>query len=509
MIQKIKTFIVGHKIISGAIALILIISSYFMFKSNATAEVRYVTAIVEKGDIISSITGTGQVEATSTIELKAKSSGTITQVNVTAGSYVRKGQTLFVIDGSDALKGVRDAKLSLQIAESDLASAKKDYENTKVSKDTALKNLLLDLNSSVVAMPESDNVNTNIVNVSGTYTSTVQGRYTLEVYECSGGQCITYRGLESGSFAIKTNVPQKLGDRGLYVTFTSLPKTGEEWYIDLPSLASTTYAAKLRAYEEGKLSIPQDIENAEETVKSRELALVQKQNALIDAQRTLSDYYVSAPFDGTIASVTAIVGNTASDTLGTIITKQKVASITLNEVDVSKVSLGQKATLTFDAVENLTITGEVVEIDGVGTVTQGVVSYTVKISFDTDDARIKPGMSVSASVITAMKQGVLVIPASAIKTDTRGSYVEIFNPALPVGTAASAQGSLSEVLPEQVAVEVGVSDDTSTEVTTGLKEGDQVVSRTITSNTTKPSTVSTPSLFGNAGARGATRAITR
>ena len=97
----------------------------------------------------------------------------------------------------------------------------------------------------------------------------------------------------------------------------------------------------------------------------------------------------------------------------------------MNEVDVAKIKVGQKTTLTFDAIDGLSIAGEVIDIDAVGTVTQGVVNYNVKIGFDTQDERIKPGMSVSATIIIEVKQDVLLIPNSAIKSAGEAYYVEM------------------------------------------------------------------------------------
>ena len=65
--------------------------------------------------------------------------------------------------------------------------------------------------------------------------------------------------------------------------------------------------------------------------------------------------------------------------------------------DFLTIKVGDKATLTFDAVTDLSISGQVAEIDTVGTVSQGVVSYALKIAFDTQDTRVKPGMTVSAA----------------------------------------------------------------------------------------------------------------
>jgi RND family efflux transporter MFP subunit len=212
----------------------------------------------------------------------------------------------------------------------------------------------------------------------------------------------------------------------------------------------------------------------------------------------LADYSVRAPFDGTMASVPIQKGdNTSSGTiLGTIITTQQVATISLNEIDIAKIQLGQKVTLTFDAVPDLTITGKVAQIDSLGTVSQGVVNYNVKISFDTNDTRIKPGMSVNAAIITNVAQDVLTVPNSAIKTGGGVSYVQMFDTILPV-PIAGVQGSPSTIPPRNQTVEVGISNGTSTEIISGLKEGDKIVTKTTITSTATTTTV--PSILGNPG----------
>jgi multidrug efflux pump subunit AcrA (membrane-fusion protein) len=173
----------------------------------------------------------------------------------------------------------------------------------------------------------------------------------------------------------------------------------------------------------------------------------------------------------------------------------------MNEVDVAKIKLGQKATIAFDAIEDLTMTGTVAEIDTIGAVSQGVVSYNIKITFDTEEALIKPGMSVSASIITDSKTDVLIIPSSAIKTQGTAKYVQMFSIPL-VASAISSQGTPSTEMPNQINVEIGISDDTSTEIISGLKEGDQIISRIITTSTT--TTTQASSLLGGGSTRGLT-----
>lgn len=237
-------------------------------------------------------------------------------------------------------------------------------------------------------------------------------------------------------------------------------------------------------------------------VQSQELAVRQRQAAYDDARAKLADYFIRAPMDGIVAKVGVKNSDQAgaSTIIATIITPQKVAEISLNEVDVAKIKTGQKVTLTFDAIEDLNLTGIVSEIESIGTVSQGVVSYSVKIISDTQDVRVKPGMSVSANIITEVKQDTLIVPNSAIKTQGNQSYVEMLDSVTPA--AAGSQGVTSPTAPRRQPVQVGISNDTETEIISGLAEGDQVVTRTIGAVATKTTTQSAPSLFPTGGGGG-------
>lgn len=247
-------------------------------------------------------------------------------------------------------------------------------------------------------------------------------------------------------------------------------------------------------------------------VQSSKLTVTQRVNALQDAKEKLADYTLRAPFDGRIAKVNVKKGDAASSgtTIATLLAHQQIAEISLNEVDAAKVKTGQKVTLTFDAVEGLSISGEVAEIDAVGTVSQGVVSYTVKISFDTQVTQVKPGMSVSAAIITDAKPDVLTVPNSAVQTQSSAYYVEVADGEYSVQEAA--QGVVLASPTRRQAVEIGLANDSSTEITSGLNEGDQVVVRTISaaSQTTQTTQTSGNALFGgNRGFGGATGGAVR
>jgi RND family efflux transporter MFP subunit len=254
-----------------------------------------------------------------------------------------------------------------------------------------------------------------------------------------------------------------------------------------------------------------------QAVESAQASLINAQASLQNAELAYNNNILKAPFDGTIAQLNNQVGDqvTGSTDVAVETTTQSIAVIPLNEVDVAKVAVGDKVSMTFDAIDGLTITGTVVQIDNIGTVSQGVVSYNVKITFDTEDPRVKTGMSINASIITNIAADVLTVPSSAIQTQGTTSYVLMLSPA-DTETVAGQTGVIAKVAPTRVTVQTGVSDDTNTQITSGsLKAGDSIVVQTITATATKSAASTATSalrlggatggLGGGAGFTGATR----
>jgi multidrug efflux pump subunit AcrA (membrane-fusion protein) len=123
----------------------------------------------------------------------------------------------------------------------------------------------------------------------------------------------------------------------------------------------------------------------------------------------------------------------------------------------------------------------------------------VQISFATQDDRVKSGMSVTAAIITDMAQDVVVVPNGAIKTANNGSsYVQAFDAAV-TGPVSGNQTFTTALVPNQIQIQTGLSDDTSTEIISGLKEGDIIITKSVAGTTAK---TSTPSIL-NAVAGGA------
>lgn len=239
---------------------------------------------------------------------------------------------------------------------------------------------------------------------------------------------------------------------------------------------------------------------AEATFNNAQNAITAARSSLTNAQVAYqqASSTIVAPVSGTIGNITVVPGmaitnstttsssgatSTSTTTVASIQTPgNPVATVNVAEVDVAKVKSGQKATLTFDSIPNVTFTGVVAGINKLGTVSSGVTSYPATIEFDSSSDKILPNMSISASIITDVKNDVIKVPTSAVTTSNGQSSVrELQN------------GQLTNV-----PVTLGETSDSETEITQGANEGDSVVTSVVTSSNSS-SNATSPFGGGNRG----------
>lgn len=532
MISKKIAQIKKRKIIAGIALLLIAGVSYWSFGKifSDDGAIRYASAQAQKGTLIVSISGSGQVSASNQLDIKPKVSGDIVYVGVKNGQEVKAGTLIAQLDARDTQKTVRDAEVSLENAKLALDKLKLGQQQ-QLRGDTlnkaheegmetlssfyrefgAILNSVEDIFFGNDLSDNMDNISyyvdyllpydqkSPIPNSAKSLFSEVeklrqQALVDFQIAERGSGDARS-QAIKSGyKLVIKTAQLIKLGEDAVKLVYDHLVFFDSSVYIKWDIIESqyddlATHASSIDVYIQKLLTVQNAVNNQRDALQNQpfdlrlqEITIKQRENALLDAKEKLADYYVRAPFDGVIAKMDAKKGDSvsSSNALATLITRQKLAEIPLNEVDVVQVKVGQKVTLTFDAVPELTITGQVAEMDVIGTASQGVVTYNVKIAFDTQDERVKPSMSVSASIITEVKSNVLLVPNSAVKSQGGMSYVEMVegddrNTAL----ATNVSGAILANFPRQQPVEIGTANDEFTEIVSGLNAGDIVVTRTI------------------------------
>jgi len=205
-------------------------------------------------------------------------------------------------------------------------------------------------------------------------------------------------------------------------------------------------------------------------------------SSLEKSQSDLSETIIVAPMDGVVvgepktAGTMAVQGNanpTVIMTIADMSKKQILAKV--DETDIGSVKVGQNATFTVDTYTGKTFTARVSKISQTDVTNSwntnssssssssssaSVVYYYVVLDVDDPDNLLLPAMTARVDIVTSERDNALVVPISALKTDTKGSYVQL---KLPDGTT------------EQRYVSTGIYSDEFVEIEDGLTDGDEVV----------------------------------
>lgn len=491
------------------IAAIVLLGGYYAYAKarGSSDQVQYVTAPVQRGMIAASVSGSGNMTVGNSANVNAQVSGTVASVNVKPGDNVKKGQVLFTIKNDSLDTNVSKSSASLAQAQSSLDSASASEAQAQSDYDNA---------DGQTGAPASANIQAlqAAVNSAQVSLSVAQAQFSTD--EAAGCKTTSSSGSSSGSGGS--------GGAGGSSSSTQNPCPKDQEAIAAAQAQLDQANANLTKAEQANQAAGEamsadsaKVDAAQSAVGAAQQNVAAAQQDYQDQQNTADERTVTAPIDGTVTAVNVKVGDPAgsggsgsssdagssggsggsggaggsggsdsgssgtgssggSGSSGSGSSSSPAVSIedlgsltstvTVSEVDIPKVSLGQKATLTFDAIDGLSLTGKVTAIDVGGTVSSGVVSYNVTVSLDSGDARIKPGMSVTADIVTAIRQDVLIVPNSAIKSTAGSQYVQVM-----------VNGA-----PKEQPVTVGLANDTDSEITSGLKEGDTVVAQTINPN---------------------------
>ena len=202
-------------------------------------------------------------------------------------------------------------------------------------------------------------------------------------------------------------------------------------------------------------------DSVDNSIENAKISMENARSSLENAQETLDDYSITAPISGEVVTKTAKAGDKiegGSDGTLCVIYDLSCLEMTMSidELDISDVAVGQEVQITADAVEGTTYTGVVTKVSVAGTTSGGITTYPVTVRIDETEG-LRPGMNVDAEIILESAEDVLAIPSGAVN---RGNTVLI--------TADSPEGYV------YVEVETGISDDSYTQVLSGLQEGDTV-----------------------------------
>ena len=222
----------------------------------------------------------------------------------------------------------------------------------------------------------------------------------------------------------------------------------------------------------------QNVSKAQVTVLKAKIAqaaaqVAQDQANLKQLDEQLSYTDIISPIDGIVLSRDVEMGDAVSSILvlgssATLVmtlgdTSEVYVKGKVDESDIGKVYLGQRARIKVESFKDKTFDGKVTKISPMGVEKDNVTTFEVRVSIQNPGGELKAEMTANAEIILEEHKIVLQIPEGAILYDKdKKASVEIPDPKGKDGK-------------DKVAVNIGISNGAKTEVLSGLKEGDQVV----------------------------------
>ena len=423
---------IGAALVLG---IIVAVSVYQSQKNVVTVQ----TGKVQKQNLASVVSASGEIKPKTYVNIGANAFGKIIKLHVKEGDHVKKGQLLAQLENVQSSADVNATRASVQAAETDA-----------VAGDAALKTSLADLNRA-----KSDAVHAKLD------WERAQGLYNAAL------------------------------------------------------IAKQDYDVKKAAWESADAGLAQaeaKVAQAKAQKDSMDKHITQSQANLTRFTDVLQKTTYEAPFDGVITNLpvregeTVVIGiqNSPGSTLMTLADMSVITSeVKVDETDIVNVRLGQPADVTIDAIPHKTFHGVVSEIGdnaivrstGVATsqatsTSEEAKDFKVVVTLTDPPADLRPGLSSTAKITTAVRSSVLSIPIQALTVRTQADLVpkDAGKGSVEAATRAPAEASkpkdneevqgvfvIRKKKAEFVPVDTGISGTTDIEVTKGVQEGDEVV----------------------------------
>lgn len=403
----------------GWIALVVLLavggSAFGFYLKNKTPKstTTYQTEAATKGTLAVTVSGSGNLAIRESVDCYPKTSGTVSEVLVEEGDKVSAGDVLYKLDPEEAE-----------------AATTKAYAGYLSAKDAVQR--------ATVSLLRARN---NLAELEDTYA-------------------------DQRSHPATGATQQK-------VTKTDIA----EAKADVASARTSLYSAKAN-----RSSASQDYSDAQDA--EDELVVTASVDGTVysldieegDSVSPRSGGSSGSSTGGSSAGGSSMSGSSSSSGSGTSSSPLSLiedgalcVQLTVNEVDLPSLKLGQRADITVDAFEDLTLTGKVIEIAKTGTSSSGVVTFEVWLSIDVPDARLRESMTAAGTIVTQVVDDAVMVASGAVDSDTQGDYVMVMK-----------SGATT---PTRVDVTTGVTNDTSTQILSGLAEGDLVVTSSSDSST--------------------------
>ena len=440
------------KIVIGIVVLLLLVGGIFAsVKYSQRGIVTVQTSKVTRDDLVSIVTASGEIKPKNYISIGANAMGELTSIYVKEGDRVRKNQLLASVENTQPRADVEAQKAALTSAEADAAASEAGYKAGE------------------------DNVTTMQAGIDRAQSDLEKAKIDFD--------------------RSKLLFDQKLIARQDF---------------DTKKAAYDSAVATLAETKSKLIQARSQLAQFSAQNSSTQRHIAQQRASLSRISDVLKKYNSYSPLDGVVTNLPMKVGETVvpgiqSSTASTIMTIADMSVITaeirVDETDIVTVKLGQVADVAIDALPNRVFKGHVTEIGdtailrstGVAasqstTSTNEAKDFKVVIALDNPPAEVRPGLSCTAKVTTATAKNVIAIPIQSLTTRTRGD-LEAPADGKPAPTPTKVDPAAEKAKKEELQgvfvvdkgkaqfkkLETGITGVSDIQVTSGLKEGDEIV----------------------------------
>lgn len=416
--MKKRTLLIG-----GVVVALVAGGVYLATRSNSAAPTGMAAALanlptvpVVRTTLANSVDSTGSLIAESALQLSFGTAGTVTAVNVTVGDRVKQGAVLATVDATDLELKVTQAEQSYVIQQltysttveadpADIAVAQAAVDNAQASYAAALT----DFNN----LAARESVQCSQLTTAKANLDRAQTAYDRIANDHQASQYLN-------------------ADWGPYQYLVKNLENAQDAYTQA---VSNCNIAKLNLNDSALRSAEAQVHSAQTTLDNlisprtekqiqAKAQLEQSRLSLEAAKRALADAQITAPFDGIVTAVNITVGGASGS--GAAIALADISryhvDVLVDETQIALIQVGQQVDLTLDALTGITLTGQVANIDLVGTVSQGVVNYKVRVDLKPTDAPVLIDMTANASILGERHENVLAVPSTAVRTSNFGGF---------------------------------------------------------------------------------------
>lgn len=450
------------------LGLVIMIVAYTVFRNVGKKDDslgNLSTSTVQRTTITQVISATGSVTAQTGAQVRIGSqiTGRIKRLFADVGTQVTAGQVIAELDLPDIKAQYDQAVANLQstrvkLAEqqsgvglqqttvaSDIAKARAAVDSAKAAYDQAVVNAKLQVNTAEATVRQAQ------ANYKNAQTLLKRDKLIL-VKGYIAQQDVDTAQAQADVYAAQLDSAQQ-----------NLALTRTKSITDTRTALNTLQDSKavLAAAGAGKA---QNVIKAQQVAEAR--AAVDQAAAQVDYWKAQYDKTViRTPISGTVLALDVQQGETIAAGLSaptlirvTDLNRLQVDAL-VDETDIGSVRLGQPATITVDAYPNRTFPANVIKIASGATMQQNVVTYDTTLSVMNRGGLLKPDMTATVKIVVGKHSDVLAVPIEAVKTGPKGQMVYMVK-----GNKVTTQP-----------VVTGISDDTMTEVISGLHDGETIV----------------------------------